>query len=157
MNHTTKHLLAFAAFAAMALGNAAAVAQSTPASAYPVQPAPGLYQAIGEKPGIRALMDDFVVRLKADSRIGDQFKETNAENLASQLTDQVCQLAGGPCVYKGPDMKTAHEGMEITRAHFNALVEVLQASMDAKGISFQSQNQILALLAPMHRDTVTVR
>lgn len=157
MNHTTKHLLAFAAFAAMALGNAAAVAQSTPASAYPVQPAPGLYQAIGEKPGIRALMDDFVVRLKADSRIGDQFKETNAENLASQLTDQVCQLAGGPCVYKGPDMKTAHEGMEITRAHFNALVEVLQASMDAKGISFQRQNQILALLAPMHRDTVTVR
>ncbi|MDI3509549.1 MAG: hemoglobin [Betaproteobacteria bacterium] len=157
MNHTTKHLLAFAAFAAMALGNAAAVAQSTPASAYPVQPAPGLYQAIGEKPGIRALMDDFVVRLKADSRIGDQFKETNAENLASQLTDQVCQLAGGPCIYKGPDMKTAHEGMEITRAHFNALVEVLQASMDAKGISFQRQNQILALLAPMHRDTVTVR
>ena len=54
-------------------------------------------------------------------------------------------------------MKTAHEGMEITRAHFNALVEVLQASMDAKGISFQRQNQILALLAPMHRDTVTVR
>lgn len=157
MNHTTKHLLAFAAFAAMALGSAAAVAQSTPASAYPVQPAPGLYQAIGEKPGIRALMDDFVVRLKADSRIGDQFKETNAENLASQLTDQVCQLAGGPCVYKGPDMKTAHEGMEITRAHFNALVEVLQASMDAKGITFQRQNQILALLAPMHRDTVTVR
>lgn len=145
------------ALTALSLTCTLSFGQSTPASAYPVQPAPGLYQAVGEKTGIRALMDDFVVRLKADSRIGDQFKDTNAENLASQLTDQVCQLAGGPCIYKGPDMKTAHEGMEITRAHFNALVEVLQASMDAKGITFQRQNQILALLAPMHRDTVTVR
>ena len=145
------------ALTALSLTCTLSFGQSTPASAYPVQPAPGLYQAVGEKTGIRALMDDFVVRLKADSRIGDQFKETNAENLASQLTDQVCQLAGGPCIYKGPDMKTTHEGMEITRAHFNALVEVLQASMDAKGIPFQRQNQILALLAPMHRDTVTVR
>lgn len=154
MNLYLKHCVAVAA---ITLTSAGAMAQVSPASAYPVQPASGLYDAVGQKSGIRALMDDFVMRLKADERIGDQFKEVNAENLASQLTDQVCQLAGGPCQYKGPDMKTAHEGMDITRAHFNALVEVLQISMDAKGIPFGRQNQLLALLAPMHRDTVTVR
>jgi len=127
------------------------------ASAYPVAPAPGLYQAFGERAGIRALMDDFVVRLKADPRIGTQFASTNLQNLAASLTEQLCQLSGGPCVYKGPDMKAAHASMDITRAHFNALVEVLQQSMDAKGIPFARQNQMLALLAPMHRDTVTVR
>ena len=129
----------------------------TPASAYPVAPAPGLYQAMGEQAGIRTLMDDFVGRLAADPRIGAQFKDTNRANLASQLTNQVCQLAGGPCVYKGPDMKEAHAGMDITRSHFNALVEVLQQSMDARGIPFTRQNQLLALLAPMHRDVITVR
>lgn len=127
------------------------------ASAYPVAPAPGLYQAFGERAGIRALMDDFVVRLKADPRIGDQFRDTNLVNLAASLTEQLCQLSGGPCVYKGPDMKTAHANLDITRAHFNALVEVLQQSMDARGIAFARQNQMLALLAPMYRDTITVR
>ncbi|WP_253194550.1 group 1 truncated hemoglobin [Hydrogenophaga sp. A37] len=129
----------------------------TPASAYPVAPAVGLYQAFGEQAGIRALMDDFVVRLKADARLAEAFKEANPANLAKQLTDQVCQLSGGPCVYKGPNMKEAHASMDITRGNFNALVEVLQQSMDAGGIPFTRQNQLLALLAPMHRDVVNVR
>jgi len=155
-----KHLITATAFALVAtLGGTALAQQPAPsaASAYPVAPAPGLYQAFGEQAGIRALMDDFVVRLKADARIGDQFRETNLDNLAKSLTDQLCQLSGGPCVYKGPDMKTSHADRDITRAHFNALVEVLQQSMDARGIPFARQNQMLALLAPMHRDTVTVR
>ena len=160
-----KKLIALTAFSLLSLGSGLAAAQTmdkpmmavTPASAYPVAPAAGLYQAFGEQAGIRALMDDFVVRLKADTRIGEQFKDTNLANLAKQLTDQVCQLSGGPCVYKGPNMKDAHASMDIKRGHFNALVEVLQQSMDARGIPFTSQNQMLALLAPMHRDVVTVK
>jgi hemoglobin len=160
-----KHLIALTAFSLLSLGSGLAAAQAmdkpmmavTPASAYPVAPAAGLYQAFGEQAGIRALMDDFVVRLKADARIGEQFKDTNLANLAKQLTDQVCQLSGGPCVYKGPNMKDAHASMDIKRGHFNALVEVLQQAMDARGIPFTSQNQMLALLAPMHRDVVTVK
>ncbi len=147
--------------ATLALGSTAAFAQGKPqpsdASAYPVAPAAGLYQAFGEQAGIRSLMADFVLRLRADARIGEQFKETKLDNLAKQLSDQLCQLSGGPCVYKGADMKTAHTEMDITRAHFNALVEVLQQTMDARGIPFQRQNQMLALLAPMHRDMVTTR
>jgi len=157
--------ITFVAVSLLSLGSGLAVAQTmdkfmmavTPASSYPVAPAAGLYQAFGEQAGIRALMDDFVVRLKADARIGEQFKDTNLTNLAKQLGDQVCQLSGGPCVYKGPNMKDAHASMDINRGHFNALVEVLQQSMDARGIPFTRQNQLLALLAPMHRDVVTVK
>jgi len=147
--------------ATLALGSTAAFAQNKPqpsdASAYPVAPAAGLYQAFGEQAGIRSLMDDFVLRLRADARIGEQFKETNLDNLAQQLSDQLCQLSGGPCVYKGADMKTAHSEMDVTRAHFNALVEVLQQTMAARGIPFQRQNHMLTLLAPMYRDMVTTR
>jgi hemoglobin len=158
-----KHLLLATTLTAVAMFSGHAIAQSisrpapSPASAYPLAPAAGLYQAFGEEAGIRSLMNDFVQRLRADARIGDQFKETNLDNLAKSLTDQLCQLAGGPCVYQGPDMKAAHANMDVTRSHFNALVEVLQHSMDARGIPFQRQNQMLALLAPMHRDVVTTR
>jgi hemoglobin len=162
-----KTFITSAVLTLLAMGSGHALAQSmalkatapaaSPASAYPMAPAAGLHQAFGEQAGIRALMDDFVVRLKADPRIGDQFKDTQPDNLAKQLTDQVCQLAGGPCVYQGPDMKEAHANMDVTRSHFNALVEVLQVSMDARGIPFTRQNQLLALLAPMHRDVVNAR
>lgn len=159
-----KHLFTASALTLLAIGSGHVLAESlaaplkvSPASAYPVAPAPGLYQAFGEQVGIRALMDDFVIRLKADARIGELFKDTKLDHLAQQLTDQICQLAGGPCVYNGPDMKEAHAGTDVTRSDFNALVEVLQVSMEVRGIPFSRQNQLLALLAPMHRDVVNTR
>lgn len=116
-----------------------------------------LYKAFGEKAGLVSLMDDFMVRLLADPRTGPHFKPSNQQRVKEQLVDQLCSLSGGPCVYKGADMKSAHANLDIKKSDFNALVEVLQQSMDAKGIPFRTQNQMLALLAPMHRDTITVR
>ena len=114
-----------------------------------------LYNAFGGKAGLTALMDDFVARLVTDSRTKPFFQHADLDNLKSQLTDQLCALSGGPCQYGGRDMKTAHEGMGVRTSHFNALVEVLQQSMDAKKIPFTVQNRMLALLAPMHRDIIT--
>ena len=141
-------LLAAPAFAQTAAAQAAATAAAAPA---------GLYQALGEKPGITRLMDDFVNRVVKDPRIGGHFKDVKPAALKESLTDQICQLSGGPCKYEGADMKSAHADMDINKGHFNALVEVLQSAMDAQGIPFAQQNRLLALLAPMHRDVITIR
>lgn len=116
-----------------------------------------LYKAFGEKAGLVTLMDDFMERLLADPRTGPHFKPANQQHVKEQLVEQFCALGGGPCVYQGADMKTAHAELDIRKSDFHALVEVLQRSMDAQGIPFARQNQMLALLAPMHRDTITVR
>ncbi len=128
-------------------------------SAMPMAPAKNdaLFQALGGKPGLQALMDLFVAGLKADKRIGEQFKDTKSSYLQEQLVDQFCVVSGGPCKYQGADMKSAHAGMEINKAQFNALVEVLQVAMDARNIPFATQNQLLARLAPMHRDVITAK
>ncbi len=115
-----------------------------------------LYQALGEKQGLTQLVEDFHARLLADARTGPHFKPVNARHIKEQLTEQFCAVTGGPCVYKGADMKSAHSNLDIKKSDFNALVEVLQQSMDAKGIPFSTQNKLLALLAPMHRDVITV-
>ena len=114
-----------------------------------------LYKAFGEKAGLIALMDDFMTRLLADARTGPHFKPSNQQRVKEQLVDQLCSLSGGPCVYKGADMKSSHANLDIKKSDFHALVEVLQASMDAKGIAPRKQNEMLALLAPMHRDIIT--
>ena len=162
---THRPLTAFAPALAIALSSLLALpafAQTSPVMAASAAPAAttapaGLYQALGEKAGITRLMDDFVDRLMKDPRIGVQFKDTKPAAFKESLRDQICQLSGGPCDYKGADMKSAHADMDINKGHFNALVEVLQAAMDAQGIPFAQQNRLLALLAPMHRDVITLR
>ena len=139
----------------MAFGLACACLLAVPALAQSAAPA-GLYQALGEKPGIDRLVDDFVNRAVKDPRIGAHFKDVKPAALKESLADQFCQLSGGPCKYEGADMKSAHADMQITKGHFHALVEVLQSAMDAQGIPFVQQNRLLALLAPMHRDVITV-
>ena len=114
-----------------------------------------LYKSFGEKPGLTALMDDFMTRLLADPRTGPHFKPVNQQRVKEQLVDQLCMLSGGPCAYKGADMTSSHANLDIKKSDFHALVEVLQASMDAKGIPFRKQGEMLALLAPMNRDIIT--
>lgn len=145
-----RNLIALALAASSLLMSGTSFAQSAPQNDQ-------LYKAFGEKAGLVTLMDDFMVRLLADPRTGPHFKPSNQQRVKEQLVDQLCFLAGGPCVYKGADMKSAHANLDIKKSDFNALVEVLQQSMDARGIPFRTQNQMLALLAPMHRDTITVR
>jgi hemoglobin len=84
---------------------------------------------LGGKKSITAVVDEFVARVAADSRINGFFQQTAADpaRLASfkaKLVDQICQASGGPCQYAGKDMKTAHAGMGITEADFNALVRI---------------------------------
>jgi hemoglobin len=114
-----------------------------------------LFDALGGRPGLAALMQTFVERLASDERTKIFFERSDRPRLASQLTDQLCMLSGGPCVYRGPKMRGLHRNLEIRRGDFNALVEVLQDSMDEHGIAFRTQNALLALLAPMHREIVT--
>ena len=139
-------------------------AQTTAApSATPKLPAPaaapapaGLYQALGEKEGIDRFVSDFVDRVYQDKRILAFFKDTKASALKESLAEQFCALSGGPCTYQGADMQDVHADMKVRKADFNALVEDLQHAMDAHGIAFTQQNRLLALLAPMHRDIITV-
>jgi hemoglobin len=161
-NTMEKNLISFVLICSAMAASVALAQTATPETAPASMPSHAhmatvdsqLYKALGEKAGIASLTDDFVVRLKADRRISEMFKNTNSQYLSNQLADQLCVLSGGPCQYKGADMKSSHANVDIGRTEFNALVEDLQFAMDAKGIAFSAQNELLAKLAPMHRDII---
>ena len=141
-----KKTILLVALAASVFGNIAG-AQTAPSDQ--------LYKAFGEKAGITSLMDDFLIRLVEDPRTRSSFQIMGAGRIKEQLIIQLCELSGGPCKYEGRDMKSSHANLNIKKSDFHALVEVLQSSMTAKGIPFSSQNQMLALLAPMNTDIIT--
>lgn len=121
-----------------------------------MQPAPqkSLYDRLGGKPAIQAVVDDFIGNVAADGRINGFFANTNIPRLNSMLVNQICEATGGPCKYTGRDMKTAHAGMGVTDAHFNALVENLVKSLDKFKVPTKEKNELLTALASMKGDIV---
>ena len=113
------------------------------------------YRALGEKPGIKAIVKTFIELMLADERVNETFQDIDLKNLAMRFEEQFCQLSGGPCVYKGKDMKEIHDGLNITTAQFNAVAEHLQLAMERAGVPARYQNRLVAKLAPMQRSIVT--
>jgi hemoglobin len=118
-----------------------------------------LYQRLGGKKAITAVVDEFVGRVAGDTRINSYFAKTAADpqRLAmfkKNLADQICQASGGPCKYMGKDMKTAHMGMGISSGDFTALVEDLVGALDKFKVGEKEKGELLGALGPMKSDIV---
>ena len=118
-----------------------------------------LYDRLGGKTAIVAVVDDFVANCAADARINKFFAATAADKnrlaaFKNKMVDHICEAAGGPCKYTGRDMTTAHAGMGINNAEFNALVEDLTKSLNTFKVAKAEQDQRLGVLGPMRAQLV---
>jgi len=119
--------------------------------------APSLYKRLGGREGIAIVVGDFTTNMAGDSRVNARFKEMKppeVEKFKSNLSDQICDAAGGPCSYLGKDMKAAHEGMRITEAEWNATVENLVKALDKNNVEAKAKQELLGALEPMKKDIV---
>lgn len=113
-----------------------------------------LYDRLGGKKAIRAVVDDFVANVAADERINRFFAKTDIPRLKRLLVEQLCQGTGGPCRYTGRSMKASHRGLGVSGADFGALVEDLQKSLNKFKVPAREQKELIAILAPMKKDIV---
>lgn len=118
-----------------------------------------LYDRLGGKKAITAVVDEFVGRVAGDKRINSYFGATAGDparlkKFKGNLVDQICQASGGPCKYMGKDMKAAHMGMGISSADFTALVEDLVGALDKFNVGAHEKDQLLGALGPMKADIV---
>ena len=96
-----------------------------------------------------------VARPRARPPIQQQHHPHHIPRLRRLIYDQLCHITGGGCDYRGQDMAKAHRGLHLRTAQFNAMAEDLQTAMDRLGVASSTQNRLVALLAPMHRDIVS--
>lgn len=113
-----------------------------------------LFHSLGGKPGIEGIVGEFIFRLGQDSRVAHQFAKTDLDRFRDKLVEQFCVEAGGPCTYTGDDMVKSHKGQKIDDLQFNAVVEDLQAAMNARNVPVSAQNRLLRRLAPMRPNIV---
>src|SRR6187401_2039263 len=115
-----------------------------------------LYQRLGGSEAITAVVDDFVARCAADSRINGKFARTDVPRLKKMLVDQVTAATGGPATYAGRSMKETHDGMGVTAGEFDALVGNLVATLDRFSVPAAEQQELIGILGPLRGDIVEV-
>lgn len=113
-----------------------------------------LAQAFGGREGIERIAQRMVELSEADPRISAIFVAHDTVRLKRTLSEQFCYLLNAGCDYSGRDMRSAHDGLGLTMADLNALVENLQLAMREAKVPFAAQNKLLSKLAPMSREVI---
>jgi hemoglobin len=145
----------------VALGLAlAALAPVAPvAAAEPAAPAAekSLYLRLGGYDAIAAVVDDFVPRLATDPQLAPFFaghSQDTLQRIRQHVVDQLCQATGGPCIYTGRDMKTAHHGLGITGAQWDLSVTHLVESLDKYKVPAREKQELLSIASTLKAQIV---
>jgi len=116
-----------------------------------------LYERLGGYDGISAVVEDFLGALGKDpmfARFGPGRSEDSHHRAKQLIKDQICWLTGGPCVYIGRDMATAHQGLEITQKEWDASVQHLQATLIKLKVGEKEQKEVLAAVDKLKADII---
>jgi hemoglobin len=123
----------------------------------PGQGTPSLYTRLGGYDAIAAVVDDFVPRLVADPLLAKYFVGASNDSkmrIRQLVVDKICQMAGGPCLYIGKDLKAAHAGLGITEAEWNAAVKGVTATLDKFKVMGKEREELLAAVASLKGEVV---
>ena len=115
-----------------------------------------LYQRLGGNAAVVAVVEDFVGRAAADSRINAKFGRTDVPRLKTMLVEQVSAASGGPVTYTGRGMRETHDGMSVTAGEFDALVADLVTTLNQFKVPAAEQQELLGILGPLRADIVEV-
>lgn len=113
-----------------------------------------LYGRLGGQKAIEAVVDDFLANVVSNPQINYRFANSDAGKLRRLLVEQVCAGTGGPCKYTGRDMVTAHRGMGVTQAEFNAMGADMQKTLDKFNVPKKEQQELMTLLGSMQNQIV---
>lgn len=115
-----------------------------------------LYNDVGGQEGIQNLVNAFVKRIVQDPEILPYFAKSSVKHFKQGFINHLCDIVNGPCKYNGDNMIDIHTGMHINEGDFNRVVELLVQAMEDVGISYQSQNKILAKLAVFREEIIKI-
>lgn len=115
---------------------------------------PNLYQRLGGKEAINAVVKDLLANGMADPRLQPRMSKMDGARCERQLTDLLCEATGGPCKYTGRDMKLAHKGANVTETEWQGFAENLAKTFDRFNVPARERGELLQLVGPMKADIV---
>ena len=113
-----------------------------------------IYDSIGGAAAVRAAVDDFYDRVLADPELAPFFDGTDMQRLKAHQRSFIAAAIGGPEVFAGRDMASAHASLGVSDAQFDAVVAHLVDTLTGLGVPQEVIGQIGAALAPLRASIV---
>jgi hemoglobin len=116
-----------------------------------------LYARLGGYDAIAAAVDDLLLRITADPQIGIYWRGHSTDSMRRErqlAVDFLCAALGGPVLYRGRDMQTAHAGLKISEADWQVFVKHTVATLDKFAVQGREREEFLAAAASLKGDIV---
>ena len=116
-----------------------------------------LYARLGGYDAVAALVDEFLQTLSADPQMARFSAGMNLERRKRnrQLTlDYLCAATGGPTLYLGQDMKTAHAGLGISASDWKIAMDHIQQALLKFKAPDRESGELLALLSSLSGEII---
>ena len=116
-----------------------------------------LYRRLGGYDALAAVTDDFLGRMLGDPKMAPYFEEVDEKGktrLRQMVVDQLCAATGGPCIYVGADMPTAHKGLQISETAWTVAAGYLADTLDKFKVPEREKAEVLAFVVSLKGDIV---
>jgi hemoglobin len=114
------------------------------------------YEQIGGIEGIRQAVDDFYDGVLGDPELVGYFSGVDIGHVKRHQVRLLCAVLGGPQVYDGRALGTAHAALHITPAHYDRVVGHLAAVLTARGAPPDTTGAVLDALRSVRNEIVEV-
>ncbi len=115
-----------------------------------------LYERLGGTDAITQISSDIVDLHLNNSAIANRFAQSDVVKLKKSVSEFFITGSGGPNIYKGADMLTAHKGMNISSVEFVAVLDDALDALQKNGIAQREQEEVLFILYSMRSDIILV-
>lgn len=118
-----------------------------------------LYERLGGVEEIKLIVDDIVDAHLSNEVISARFtpyleRPEYVDQVKQHMCDLIGEGSGGPEQYTGRDMKTTHEGMNLSEREFIAATDDILNVLTDHGIGQQEKDEVLAMLYSMKDEVV---
>lgn len=115
-----------------------------------------LYERLGGSKGITAIASDLVDLHINNPRLSPRFASSDVVALKNAAATFFIAGSGGPNVYKGKDILSAHRGMNIDDSEFVATLDDALKALEKNGVGQREKEEVLYILYSMKANVVHV-
>jgi hemoglobin len=115
-----------------------------------------LFDRLGGAEGIARIASDTIDNHLKNPLVANRFSGSDIPAVKKLATDFFITGSGGPNVYQGKDMLSAHRHMNISDNEFMAVVDDVMAALSASGLSDAVKSEVLFVFYSLRPQVVGV-
>ena len=115
-----------------------------------------LFERLGGSKGITSIAHDVIDNHLSNKAISTRFANSDVAKIKNAAATFFIAGTGGPDVYKGKDLLSAHKGMNISAVEFMAVLDDAISALKKNNIGQREQEEVLYVLYSMRPQIVLV-